>query len=157
MSKISFRFYKDHEVRAVWDAEENKWYFSAVDIVGAITDSPAPRKYWSVLKSRLRKSGSELTTICSQLKMTSTDGKRYNTDCFPQDSIEELVKVIPSKKSKEFLDWLTYSDNTIDGKSKKKAYELWGSGILETLTDNINDRELFLKGIDYSYYYEQED
>lgn len=133
MSKISFRFYKDHEVRAVWDAEENKWYFSAVDIVGAITDSPAPRKYWSVLKSRLRKSGSELTTICSQLKMTSTDGKRYNTDCFPQDSIEELVKVIPSKKSKEFLDWLTYSDNTIDGKSKKKAYELWGSGILETL------------------------
>ncbi len=133
MSKISFRFYKDHEVRAVWDAEENKWYFSAVDIVGAITDSPAPRKYWSVLKSRLRKSGSELTTICSQLKMTSTDGKRYNTDCFPQDSIEELVKVIPSKKSKEFLDWFTYSDNTIDGKSKKKAYELWGSGILETL------------------------
>ena len=133
MSKISFRFYKDHEVRAVWDAEENKWYFSAVDIVGAITDSPAPRKYWSVLKSRLRKSGSELTTICSQLKMTSTDGKRYNTDCFPQDSIEELVKVIPSKKSKEFLDGLTYSDNTIDGKSKKKAYELWGSGILETL------------------------
>lgn len=133
MSKISFRFYKDHEVRAVWDAEENKWYFSAVDIVGAITDSPAPRKYWSVLKSRLRKSGSELTTICSQLKMTSTNGKRYNTDCFPQDSIEELVKVNPSKKSKEFLDWLTYSDNTIDGKSKKKAYELWGSGILETL------------------------
>ena len=79
MSKISFRFYKDHEVRAVWD-EENKWYFSAVDIVRAITDSPTPRKYWSVLKSRLRKSGSELTTICSQLKMTSTDGKRYNTD-----------------------------------------------------------------------------
>lgn len=133
MNKISFRFYKDHEVRAVWNEEENKWYFSAVDIVGAITDSPTPRKYWSVLKSRLRKSASELTTICSQLKMTSTDGKKYSTDCFPQDSIEELVKVIPSKKSKEFLDWFTYSDNTIDGKSKKKAYELWESGILETL------------------------
>lgn len=133
MNKISFRFYKDHEVRAVWNEEENKWYFSAVDIVGAITDSPTPRKYWSVLKSRLRKSASELTTICSQLKMTSTDGKKYSTDCFPQDSIEELVKVIPSKKSKEFLDWFTYSDNTIDGKSKKKAYELWESGILDTI------------------------
>lgn len=80
MNKVSFRFYKGHEVRAVWDEEENKWYFSAVDIVGTITDSPTPRKYWSVLKSRLRKSGSELTTNCSQLKMTSTDGKRYNTD-----------------------------------------------------------------------------
>lgn len=128
--KISIRFYNDHEVRAVWDEDANKWYFSAVDIVMAITESPNPRKYWSVLKTRLKKSGSELTTICSQLKLTSADGKRYATDCFPQESIESLVKAIPSKNTQAFLDWFTYSDNTIDGKSKKKAYELWESHLV---------------------------
>ena len=133
MSKISFRFYKDQEVRAVWKEEENKWFFSVVDIVAAITESPNPRKYWSVLKTRLKKSGNELTTICSQLKLTASDGKKYNTDCFPQDAIKELVKVIPSKNAMEFLDWLTYSENTLDGKSKQRAYELWESGILNTI------------------------
>lgn len=128
--KISIRFYNDREVRAVWDEDANKWYFSAVDIVMAITESPNPRKYWSVLKTRLKKSGSELTTICSQLKLTSADGKRYATDCFPQESIESLVKAIPSKNTQAFLDWFTYSDNTIDGKSKKKAYELWESHLV---------------------------
>ena len=69
MNKKSIRFYKDHEVRAVWDEEKSTWWFSIVDIVGAITDSPNPRKYWSVLKSRLKKAGNELTTRCSQLKI----------------------------------------------------------------------------------------
>lgn len=133
MSKISFRFYNDHEVRAAWREEENKWFFSVVDIVAAITESPNPRKYWSVLKTRLKKSGNELTTICSQLKLTAADGKKYNTDCFPQDAIEDLVKAIPSKNAMAFLDWLTYSENTLDGKSKHKAYELWESGILDTI------------------------
>lgn len=128
--KISIRFYNDHEVRAVWSEEENKWFFSAVDVVMAITESPNPRKYWSVLKTRLKKSGSELTTVCSQLKLMATDGKKYMTDCFPQDAIEALVKVIPSKNTQAFLDWFTYSDNTIDGKSKKKAYELWESHLV---------------------------
>ncbi len=128
--KTSIRFYNDHEVRAVWSEEENKWFFSAVDVVMAITESPNPRKYWSVLKTRLKKSGSELTTVCSQLKLMATDGKKYMTDCFPQDAIEALVKVIPSKNTQAFLDWFTYSDNTIDGKSKKKAYELWESHLV---------------------------
>ena len=133
MSKKSIRFYKDHEVRAVWDEEKSTWWFSIVDIVGAITDSPNPRKYWSVLKARLKKAGNELTTHCSQLKMTAADGKRYATDCFAQDDIIQLVRVIPSKKTEEFLDWFVYSDNTIDGQSKKKAYTLMESGLLETL------------------------
>ena len=128
--KISIRFYNDREVRAVWDEDANKWYFSAVDIVMAITESANPRKYWSVLKTRLKKSGSELTTACSQLKLTAADGKKYMTDCFPQDAIEALVKAIPSKNTQAFLDWFTYSDNTIDGKSKKKAYELWESHLV---------------------------
>ncbi len=132
-SKKSIRFYKDHEVRAVWDEEKSTWWFSIVDIVGAITDSPNPRKYWSVLKTRLKKAGNELTTRCSQLKMTAADGKRYATDCFSQDDIIQLVRVIPSKKTEDFLDWFIYSDNTIDGQSKKKAYTLMESGLLDTL------------------------
>lgn len=133
MSKISIRFYNEHEVRAVWDEERSKWWFSAVDIVGAITDSPNPRKYWSVLKTRLKKGGSQLATICSQLKLPSSDGKKYATDCFLQDDITTLVKSIPSKKVTDFLDWFTYSDNTIDGQSKKKAYQLFESGIIKSL------------------------
>ena len=133
MNKKSIRFYKDHEVRAVWDEEKSTWWFSIVDIVGAITDSPNPRKYWSVLKTRLKKAGNELTTRCSQLKLTAADGKRYATDCFSQDDIIQLVRVIPSKKTEDFLDWFVYSDNTIDGQSKKKAYTLMESGLLDTL------------------------
>lgn len=129
--KTSIRFYNDHEVRAIWDEEKNQWFFSAVDIVFAITESPNPRKYWSVLKTRLKKAGNEMTTFCSQLKMTAADGKKYATDCFPQNKIEDLVKAIPNKNAADFLDWFTYSDNTIDGKSKKKAYEFIESNLLE--------------------------
>ena len=133
MNKISIRFYNDREVRAIWDEENSKWWFSAVDIVAAITDSPNPRKYWSVMKTRMKKVGSELTTKCSQLKLTAADGKKYATDCFKQDDITELVKAIPSKRSTDFLDWFTYSDNTIDGQSRKKAYSLFESGMLNSL------------------------
>ena len=104
MGKISIRFYKDYKVRAIWDEEKSKWWFVAVDIIAAITESPNPRKYWSVLKTRLKKAGNELTTRCSQLKMTAADGKRYATDCFAQDDIIQLVRVIPSKKTEDFLD-----------------------------------------------------
>ena len=130
MSKQSIRFYNDHEVRAIWDEEKSVWFFSAVDIAGAITESPNPRKYWSVLKTRLKKSNSQLTSRCSQLKMTAADGKKYATDCFSQDDITELVKAIPSKKTTDFLDWFTYSDNSIDGRSKKKAYTLIESNLV---------------------------
>ena len=133
MSKKSIRFYKDHEVRAVWDEKKSAWWFSIVDIVGAVTNSPNPRKYWSVLKTRLKRAGNEFTTRYSQLKMTAADGKQYATDCFAQDDIIQLVRAIPSKKTADFLDWFVYSDNTIDGQSKKKAYTLMESGLLETL------------------------
>ena len=122
MSKQSIRFYHDHEVRAVWDEEHSKWWFSIVDITKAITESPNPRKYWSVLKSRLKKSNNELTTKCSQLKLSASDGKKYKTDCYAQEDILDIVKAFPSKKTDDFLDWFTYSDNSIDGRSKKKAY-----------------------------------
>jgi cell filamentation protein len=130
MRKQSIRFYKDHEVRAIWDEEHSKWWFSVIDIVGAITESPNPRKYWSVLKTRLKKANNELTTKCSQLKLSAADGKKYATDCFSQDDIIEIVKVIPSKKTKDFLDWFTYSDNSIDGRSRKKAYTFIESNLV---------------------------
>lgn len=130
MGKISIRFYKDHQVRAIWDEEQSKWWFVAVDIIAAITESPNPRKYWSVLKTRLKKAGNELTTRCSQLKVMAADGKKYATDCFLQDDIMELAKVIPSKNTQNFLEWFTYSDNTIDGMSKKKAYTFIESNLI---------------------------
>ena len=129
-TKKSIRFYKDHLVRAVWDEENSQWWFSIVDVVGAITESSNPRKYWSVLKTRLKKAGNELTTRCSQLKLTSADGKRYATDCFMQNDITALVKLIPSSRAMDFLDWFTYSDNTIDGQSRKKAYTFWESNLV---------------------------
>ena len=101
-----------------------------LDIVGAITESPNPRKYWSVLKTRLKKNGNELTTRCSQLKLTASDGKKYATDCLSQDDIQELAKVMPSKKTQIFLDWFTYSDNSIDGQSRKKAYTFIESNLV---------------------------
>ncbi len=133
MSKLSFRFYKDYQVRAIWDEDNSKWWYSVVDIVAAITESPNPRKYWSVLKTRLKKAGNELTTRCSQLKMASADGKKYATDCFAQEDITAVVRTIPSKRTAAFLDWFTYSDNSIDGQSRKKAYSLFESGILESM------------------------
>lgn len=134
-NKISIRFYNDKKVRAVWSEEHNEWFFAIVDIVAAITESTAPRKYWSVLKLRLKRQGNELATICSQLKLAAADGKRYNTDCIPQSRVKYLAKAIPNKKTIPFLDWLTYSDNSIDGQSKQKAYALFNSDILETISE----------------------
>ena len=133
MTKISIRFYNDREVRAVWDEEKSKWWFSAVDIVAAITESPRPRVYWGTVKSRLKNKDFQLYSKCIQLKLTATDGKKYATDCFIQDDIIALVKAIPSKKGTDFLDWFTYNDNTIDSQSRKKAYLLFESGILNNL------------------------
>ena len=82
------------------------------------------------MKSRLKQAGNELTTKCSQLKLTAADGKQYATDCFAQDDIPNVVKAIPSKKTTDFLDWFTYSDNTIDGRSKMKAYTFIESNLV---------------------------
>ena len=132
-NKISIRFFNDKEVRAVWDDEKSKWWFSVVDIVGVLTDSKDPRKYWTVLKTRLKKSGSQLTTNCSQFKLTAEDDKKRLTDCLLQDDILTLIENVPSKKATKFIKWFTYSDDTIDGKSKSKAYALFDSSLLDTI------------------------
>lgn len=133
MNKISIKFFDDKEVRAIWDEDNSKWWFSVVDIIFAITDSPRPRVYWWTLKNRLKEKNNQLYSSCIQLKLESTDGKKYSTDCFSQDDIIELVKNIPSKNGVEFLDWFTYSDNSIDWQSKKKAYTLFESNLIDDI------------------------
>jgi len=132
--KTSIRFYNDREVRAVWDEEHNKWWFSVLDIVGAINaqdDHAKNRNYWKYLKAKLKKEGNELVSATTQLKLTAADGKKYNTDVLDMEGVMKLAKSFPNKKASDFLDWFTYSDNTIDGKSRKKAYELWESNLVE--------------------------
>ena len=130
-TKQSIRFYKDREVRAIWSDEQNKWFFSIVDIVAAITESPRPRVYWGTVKNRQKAQYGELYSKCIQLKLLSADGKRYATDCFAQEDIIEVVKTLPAKNTTAFLDWFTYSDNSIDGQSRKKAYTFWESNIID--------------------------
>ena len=131
--KQSIRFYNDREVRAVWNEEQSKWYFSIVDIVAAITNSPRPRVYWGTVKNRQKDTHAELYSKCIQLKLKSADGKHYATDCFAQEDITQVVKTLSSKNITAFLDWFTFSDNSIDGQSRKKAYTLFESGILDDM------------------------
>jgi len=135
-TKKSIRFYKDHEVRAVWDDAQNKWWFSVLDVVGAINeqdDYQKTRNYWKYLKAKLRKENSELVSATTQLKFRAADGKLYNTDSLDAEGITNLAKAIHNDSAMTFLDWFVYSDNTIDGQSKKKAYTLMESGLLETM------------------------
>jgi hypothetical protein len=102
----SIKIFESKKVRSIWNDEQEKWYFSIVDVIEVLTDSPNPRKYWSVLKSRLNKEGSQLTTNCSQLKMMSSDGKMYLTDVADTPQIFRLIQSIPSPKAEPFKLWL---------------------------------------------------
>ena len=131
MSKVSIRFFDDREVRAIWDEENNKWWFSVLDIVAILSESSDARNYWYVLKNRLKKTNNELLTICKGLKLVAPDGKKRETDCFDSEGIMELAKKFPNNKAIKFLDWFTYSDNSIDGQSKKKAYSFFESNLVD--------------------------
>ena len=102
----AIKLFQDQRVRVEWDNDQEKWFFSIVDIVKVLTESPNPRKYWSVLKTRLKKEGSELTTNCSQLKMQSADGKFYKTDVADTEQLLRLIQSIPSPKAEPFKVWL---------------------------------------------------
>ena len=135
-NKKSIRFFNDREVRAVWDDSHNKWWFSVLDIIAAINeqdDYQKTRNYWKYLKTKLRKENSQLVSATNQLKLKASDGKFYKTDTFDAEGISLLAKHINNTKATSFLDWFLYSDNTLDGQSKKKAYQLFESGILKTV------------------------
>ena len=133
MSKISIRFYKDYKVRAVWDEEHNHWWFSVLDIVGAINDQEdyqKNRNYWKYLKTKLKKEGSEVVSGTNQLKLLAPDEKKRLTDVLDAKGVEQLAKAIRNPQAMAFLDWFKYSENTIDGRSKKKAYTLIESNLV---------------------------
>ncbi len=134
-NKISIRFYKDHKVRAIWDEKQNQWWFSVLDIVGAINeqdDHEKARNYWKYLKAKLKKEQNEVVSDTTQLKLTAADGKKYNTDVISLSGVEKLAKAIPNSQAMAFLDWFKYSENTIDGQSRKKAYTLWESNLVSS-------------------------
>ena len=136
MTKISIRFFNDREVRAAWDENTSQWFFAAVDIVAVLneqSDYTKNRNYWKYLKNKLKKENPQLVSAANQLKLTAPDGKKRLTDCFDSAGVIELAKNFPNTKASKFLDWFLYSDNTIDGQSKKKAYALFESGLLSTL------------------------
>ena len=101
------QIFEDKRIRTAWNEETEEWYFSVVDVVGVLTDSPNPRKYWSVLKTRLKKEGNESATNCSQLKLKShTDGKLYKTDVADTEQLLRIIQSIPSPKAEPFKLWL---------------------------------------------------
>lgn len=133
MSKISIRFYKDREVRAIWDEENSKWWFSAIDLIRAINDEADYVKagnYWRWLKKKLVTEGVQLVSITHDFKFEAPDGKKRAADALDNECVQTLAKHYPNNRANAFLDWFTYSDNTIDGQSRKKAYTLWESDLV---------------------------
>ena len=100
------QLFEEKKVRAIWDDEAEKWYFSIVDVIAVLTESPNPRNYWKVLKHRLIKEGNESVTNCNQLKMQSSDGKRYKTDVADTEQLLRLIQSIPSPKAEPFKQWM---------------------------------------------------
>lgn len=98
----AIKIFEDKKIRTHWDEEQEKWYFSIVDVVSVLTDSSNPNNYWKVLKHRLIKEGSELVTNCNQLKMQSSDGKFYKTDVADTEHLFRLIQSIPSPKAEPF-------------------------------------------------------
>ena len=104
--KEAIKFFEEKKVRTLWDDETEEWYFSIIDVIAVLTESDNPRKYWSVLKTRLRKEGNETATNCSQLKMPSLDGKMRLTDVATTEQLFRLIQSIPSPKAEPFKLWI---------------------------------------------------
>lgn len=134
--KVSIRFFDDREVRAVWDDENAKWWFSVLDIVAVLTnqnDYTKTRNYWKYLKAKLKKEGSEVVSATTQFKLLAPDGKKRLSDMLDYSGIIILGKEFPGKKANRFIEWFTYSDESIDGKSKTKAYALFDSSFIHSI------------------------
>lgn len=123
--KISTRFFKYREVRAVWDDENAKWRFSVLDIVGILNeedDYSKTRNYWKYLKNKLKTENNELVNATNQLKLLAPDGKRRLTDTFDSNGVIELAKHFPNNRAMKFPDWFLYSNTSIDGQSIDYPY-----------------------------------
>ena len=134
--KISIRFFSNREVRAIWDEENSKWYFHVIDIVSILNEQDdyiKANNYWRWLKRKLKQENPQLVSATHGFKFRAADGKMRLSDTLDSSGVIELAKNFPNQKAAKFLDWFLYSDNTIDGQSKKKAYALFESGLLASL------------------------
>ncbi|CAM4131888.1 Bro-N domain-containing protein [Flavobacterium antarcticum] len=104
--ETAIKLFEEKQIRSVWSDEEEKWYFSIVDVVGVLSESPNPNNYWKVLKNRLKKEGSQLVTNCNQLKLKSADGKFYKTDVADTEQLFRLIQSVPSPKAEPFKLWI---------------------------------------------------
>ena len=127
------KLFENKVVRSHWDSEQEEWYFSVVDVVVVLTESENPNNYWKVLKNRLKKEGSQLVTICNQLKMPSSDGKMYKTDCMNTEQLFRLIQSIPSPKAEPF--------------------KLWMAQVAKERLDEMQETELVLKQIQNRMYF----
>jgi len=135
-TKISIRFFDDREVRAIWDEENSKWWFNVVDIVSVLygqDDYIKANNYWRWLKRKLVKEQNQLVSATHGFKFVASDGKKRLADTLDSDGVISLAKQFPNNKSVRFLDWFTYSDNSIDGQSKKKAYSFFQSNLINEM------------------------
>ncbi|HOG20038.1 MAG TPA: Fic family protein [Salinivirgaceae bacterium] len=135
-TKISIRFFNDREVRAVWDEENSKWWFNVIDIVAILNEQDDYTKasnYWRWLKRKLKTGNSQLVSATHGFKFVAADGKKRLFDTLDSKRVIELAKNFPNTNAVKFLDWFLYSDNTIDGQSKKKAYTLFESNLIDTI------------------------
>lgn len=134
--KVSIRFFDDREVRALWDEENAKCWFSVLDIIAVLTnqdDYTKTRNYWKNVKAKLKKEGSEVVSATTQFKLLAPDGKKRLSDMLDYKGIIALGKTFPGTKANRFIEWFTFSDETIDGKSKIKAYALFESSFINSI------------------------
>lgn len=180
VQKISIRFFDDREVRAVWDEARAKWWFSVLDIIGVLNaqdDYAKNRNYWKYLKTKLRNEGNEVVRSTNQLKLLAPDGKRRLTDVLDNAGVYVEMNVahpfregngratriwldLMLKKNLQLcIDWSQVDKRKyLEAMTRSVADPTCIKDLLRSaITDKINDRDTFMKGIDYSYYYEQED
>ena len=135
-AKISIRFFDDREVRAVWDEENNKWWFNVIDIIAILNeqgDYTKANNYWRWLKRKLKSENNQVVSATHGFKFVAADGKKRLSDTLDSAGVIELAKSFPNTNAIKFLDWFLYSDNTIDGQSKKKAYTLFESNLINEI------------------------
>lgn len=128
-NKTSIRFFEDTPVRAVWNEEDSSWWFSAVDIVSAVTKSSNPRVYWATVKRRNK----AIASIARSRKMMAEDGKTYNTDVVDEKGLNILIALVPSRKAEVFQKWVRNMETDLDEKSRLKAYKLFESGFVDNI------------------------
>ena len=158
MSKISIRFFNDREVRAIWDEKTAKWWFSVLDIIGVLNDQDdysKNRNYWKYLKTKLKKEGSQLVSATNQLKLVAPDGKRRLTDTLDDKGVVTLAQQLPNARSMRFIEWFVGGEETIDSRSRTKAYTLFESKLMDAIevgtTNGLQQIHAYLFGGLYDF------